>query len=535
MLHKSATLTILGFAGFIFSCFTFFFTCSKSKPGIHEIGYDPRVVARQILTDKRDSIAIEIEKSNTKYDSLKKIKGDTSRGKKIDSITTKLKKDSVLFEKILVYYRKIDSDSSVTKNADKYLQADLNLNLLTTYDKWLSSVKRDSISSSKKDAVSSPKRDSTSPSKKDSLSSFRQDSISINFTFYDPDLKIGEIHKPIKLPVQRFSGDLDFFTRYPAFGFWALCIIIFGCCLFMTVGLSIDSGKDLERLVPAGCTSSSPYWKSLILCFVLLAAFVFTTYKTFYDGETIKDLYFMNDLQTKVKWLSILGYAGAAFCFAGMISSASKAACMKKEVDDFNAQLQLQAEITAIIDKLTIALAAETDPVKQASINTDITNNKIKLAASQALTTTGVKATTKYEQFRQLFKRFFYGISLLLALLVFCTGALYSACDTVDFIRMIKSDMGFSPVRHDFVYLYSGLHTLLILLFYLPAQLIINNHKPEETTIPITATTNTTSQPPPGILTGLKNQVKGLGNVLIAGAPLVASFVQWLLSIVLGE
>ena len=91
---------------------------------------------------------------------------------------------------------------------------------------------------------------------------------------------------------------------------------------------------------------------------------------------------------------------------------------------------------------------------------------------------------------------------------------------------MLKSDMGYSPVRHDFVYLYAAVHTILILLFYIPAQLQLAQYKTQ------TEKTEAPNEPKKNLLSNLSGQMKKTTDVLVVGAPLVASLVQWLISLI---
>ena len=53
---KSILLTILGFIGFGFGCFIFFYSRGKIKSGFHEVQYNPQDISMGLLNQKRESI-----------------------------------------------------------------------------------------------------------------------------------------------------------------------------------------------------------------------------------------------------------------------------------------------------------------------------------------------------------------------------------------------------------------------------------------------------------------------------------------------
>src|SRR5690606_9236140 len=69
------------------------------------------------------------------------------------------------------------------------------------------------------------------------------------------------------------------------------------------------------------------------------------------------------------------------------------------------------------------------------------------------------------------FHAYFILSAILLSLLVVSTGALYSAVNSLDFIKLLTDDWGYSPVRSEFVYLYGALYTIILLLIYVPARI----------------------------------------------------------------
>lgn len=501
MTNKPITITLLGFAGFVFACFTLFYNGCENKSAFHEIKYDPIGITKSILSGEKEPMKDRISSANSLKRNTDPNLKDSIKRTNPDSIiafnTSLLRKiDSLYFERHI--------DTNLKKSVEANLKSEIGLDSLFRFDTLF-----------KKDKLL----------KEDSA--FAGDSVykavKLNFVVLDPQLKIATANRRIGLDIKTFNSDIDFFTKYPGFGIWGLLIIIFCCCLFMTAGFCMHTGTELDKLTSSTpCKIKLKYWPALIICILLLAIFVRVIYLTFYDGETIRDLYFMKGLGNKIKLISILGYASAAFCFAGMVSVAAFTTCFQNRAAGSPEQPAIQMALKARVTELETALQQEADEAKKKDLQGQIQTHKKELGASFLITANAAD----YEKLRSLFRKFFYAIALLLALLTFCTGALYSASDSLDFMKMLKDDMGFSPARHDFVYLYAGLHTLLILLFYLPAQLLFESNKP------VPPPGAAAGLQPGGLLGGLKAQWGRLTEVIIAGAPLVASFVQWLLNMV---
>lgn len=519
MANKSIVITVLGFAGFIFACFLFFYNSGDTKSLFHEIKYDPNIVARTMLKEKRDSVSnkidIEIKLRHSLTEKIEKKDNELERDRR-DSIQRILDIDTPLLKAINNYYTLSDfEDSTLYKAAESNLKSSVNLDWLFHFNTLYSDGYFDTLYSGVHfDTLYSGGRIDTILS---TDTSFKK--IPLSFTFYDrgPDIeKIGEIYKTVPLPIYNFYSDVDFFSKYPAFGVWAFLIILFCCCFAMTIGYCIYSGNELSVLIVGKkCEGTLSYWKSFWICFLFLVFFVATIYFTFYDSSAIKSLYFMKGLSTRIIIISILGYTTAAFCFAGMISTASYAEYFK---DKFQKQASLNEEIVRLTKSLENA-----DPGSKTDIENQLQTKNKELKDFQMIID---NRETDYTNLRQLFRRFFYAIALLLALLVFCIGTLYSAVDSLDFMKMIKNDIGFSPSRHEFVYLSGALHTLLILLFYLPAQMQVARFKVKSTE------PSAEEETKKGLLKGigLGGQLKSISDVLLIGAPILASFAQWLLN-----
>lgn len=482
MNYKPIVITILGFIGFAAACYILFNRGEKRKSGFHEVEYNASKIADSILLVKEKSV--KIQPHGLSKDSLKIL---LDSAKKIETLR--------------LLYR---IDTSFPKKPESRLIASISLESLKRHDTLFCKKKLigdDSVYAG------------------DSI----YKAISLYFAIYDPELKGDTTRHLVKLPIKHFRSDVDFITKYPGFGVWALFIIISFSCIFIIAGLAIDTNINLLKLVSDnGCSKGSKHsilFAICILCIMLILAFAVSGIDTFYDEDAVRNLYFLKRLGASVNCISIVGYTPAALCFAGMLYAAGYAKSYQKNIDNrISIDQSLQDQIVDLGKAITQAATEAEKSTKQVQL--DQLNQQLMDSKKSSN-----NAVAAYEKLYRLFKYFFYCTSILLALLTFCTGTLYSAVDTLDFVRLIKRSIGFSPVRYDFVYLYAALHTLLLLLFFLPGQLLFSSY------------TNKTVLTQPqvtekAVMSGFKTQFDGLSKALVATAPLLASFVQWLLNLI---
>lgn len=190
----------------------------------------------------------------------------------------------------------------------------------------------------------------------------------------------------------------------------------------------------------------------------------------------------MRSLTTSMAMVTVLGYLGGAFCLAGFIHTAAMLGYFTRQIN---------------------RAAIEAGP---------------SATASTALTT----EQKIYIGLQSAFQTYFILSAVILSLLVLTTGALFSTVNSLDFVKLLSDDWGYSPARTDFVYLYGGLHTVILLLVYIPAKMRFS-----EITIK-----GVPDAPPHGKwFDTIKSPFGPLKEVLIAASPLLASVVQSMVDI----
>jgi hypothetical protein len=121
---------------------------------------------------------------------------------------------------------------------------------------------------------------------------------------------------------------------------------------------------------------------------------------------------------------------------------------------------------------------------------------------------------------------FFVCIAIILSFVVFCTGALYSAVNSMDFIKKISADLDYMPVRQDFVYVYGGLHTLLILMFYIPVKLKFASYQSIFVNAANEAAEGDSKTGAAKIKKAITTPLNKSIEFLVAGSPILISFLQ---------
>jgi len=302
----------------------------------------------------------------------------------------------------------------------------------------------------------------------DSLLQFQQP---VNVVFSDSSLLTRQIRGKIVLNVKPYDSD-RFFLKYPAFGYLMLSFIIQLIIYTLLIPLllyRIFSFGGKEKVMTG--------WKIAYILIITIVCIVF--YFSFLKNENVADdiarpELFMLSLHTIFNWINILGYITASLCLAGMLFSFISA----KNIMD--------GKVDA--DKITLLKEVDTN-----------------------------------------FKTCFILAAMILTIAVVTSGQFYTALNTLDFVKVFSATIGYDYFRIEIIYLYGILHTFLLLLFYLPVQLQLN-----ETRLHVLAG-----------LPGSEDQLKDLAakslepvslmkkvlDILVASSPLIAAFAKSLLDI----
>jgi hypothetical protein len=277
--------------------------------------------------------------------------------------------------------------------------------------------------------------------------------------------------------IARPASDMEFGSRYPAVGLWILFLLVFCSFCFIAISVSLyfkNRVLDIFYQVD-GIDGPSRTTFHLVWALTLAALFcmIFIWRRSFNDEVMIKPIFFMRGFQTAMNGMMFIGYLAGACCLAGFLHTASMLGFFARRIKEY----------------------------KEA--------DKQKLEAERDLAI--------YNKLKKYFDNYLLLAASILSLLVLCTGTLFSTVNSLDFVKLLSDDWGYSLVSPDYIYLYGALNSFVLLLAYIPASFSFSEIELEPTT-------------PKGEKRGwqdiLKIPMSRLGDVFIAASPLLAGIVQ---------
>jgi hypothetical protein len=476
--YRIVYLSLLGLAGFIAGCLILFYpeVFGKEKSVFHEIAYQPRELAAPMVDHLFDSLTTAIA---TKSDSLKQMaKPSTSSDTTLKAtLQAKIKSETAIVEKLSAYRKHWENLTEVDTLSFSRLNNALHFNLTPdNMDAWDSN---------------------------DTLSA----SFPISYSFKDPVVPF-RLYGTSELKLKPYSNDLAFIAKYPSAGIWILLILIFCSFCFIVISTSVYLLKKTVRLFEENQITGhfSRYYYIAVVCILVALILLSIIWRSsFYDNSIVKDLFFMQTLNVSMSFVAFFGYLAGAFCLAGFIHMAAMLGYFAREIKTNKKEIDTQQAALDVKKELRTATA---------EAETALTNTVVKQTKDEAI----------YESLRNTFSTYFVLSAAILSIMVLCTGSLYNTVNSLDFIKLLSDDWGYSPARSDFVYLYGGLHTVILLLVYVPAKMRFSE-------INFTRPSSGAAAPgvaPPGgkWWNAIKDPFGQLKDVLIAASPLLASLIQ---------
>jgi hypothetical protein len=508
--YRVAWLSVLGVTGFIFGCVILFypdfsniklhdlkfFQRNIRHSVFHEIDYQPRKITKNVIEhsisllndaitnwkNEEKSLDSSIEDPKTKPDKK------TYQERKmflIDSINKDTAKIVTLSQYQAYYEESNETDTFAFQKLNNALHFNITPGLIYKWDSTFSS----------KITVLEP-------------------AVSYFFKFKNEKTLFSD-SGTLAFNIHTYNSDVQFISKYPASGIWVLLVLVF--CSFSLIAISncihlnhkiVFDDNHIE------IASEKQYFFITGITFLVLLALASLWNLTFYDEEIVKNIYFLSTLSVTVKVIFFLGYATGAFCLAGFIYNAAMLTYVSKNIKSKKGEF-LKKQATLDTDKTNVNLQQEIETIKS-----DIADRKIAF-----------KNLLKY------FNNYFTLSAIILSLMVLLTGALFSTVNSLDFIKLLEDDWGYSPVRSDLVYLYAGLHSVILLLIYIPAKIRFNEIKtlfdeinPGSENGGTDAPNGSSEQTKGKWYDFLKDPFNALKGTLLAVSPLLASLVQSLLN-----
>lgn len=481
--YRIAKLSLFGLFGLIIGCLILFYPdlySFKSADSVfHEVKYSPKELIGPSLIAKVDSL--------NKENLVRNI------NKKEKALLLKRTKDTV--QKVALGKQIESLDATIAIDA-------VNIKILKGYIGYETNSVADSVSFDKLNKALHFKIDTGCLKKWETDYQCATDTFYADYVFKDPEMSF-PIEGRVALIAKPSSSDVAFFARYPTTGIWVLLILIFSSFLCIAIATSFYINSKTIKLFKdnkIGGVTRRDYIIYAVITFCALFLIWFLGKISFNDEEVIMGLFFMRTFKISMLYLQVLGFIGGALCLAGFIYTAAMLGYFSK---------QLKKREKTIYQQKTGGAPSEqnapgaTEPKPLSSNEADQDRDK------------GI-----YDQLNGFFQRYFMLAAVILSLLVLCTGGLYGIVNDMPFVKLLINDWGYSPARTDFIYLYGGFYTVILLLVYVPAKMRFaeisfagaNEPKKEEGDKKLN-----------GLFKNLSGQMKEL---LIAGSPFLVSLIQ---------
>lgn len=502
---RIARLSLLGLLGFILGCVLLFYPDLASLKGtqsiFHEISYVPKTIIAQRVSVVMDSLGkVQLERQvQEKWmaDSLNKRDLDPVQKMMFTKAAAELERQITTDDANLRALRSLQNSYSYTSEHD------------TTSFKILNKALHFSIGPHELNSFDQ------------ALSRNKEAKLMVAYTLKDPALSFS-IRGTTELSSLPASSDISFITKYPGVGIWILLIMIF--CSFLLIAISTSfylrnriiqffENYDVQKI------STKNYNVLVLVTFICLFAIWFIGRFTFNDEVVIRGIYFMYHIKDSMLLIQVLGFAAGACCLAGFIYTASLLAYFARSVK--TSRNSIKETRAALLE-----LSATQDESKTEAQMKSQTEKEVELAES---TEQEKKDKEIYEGLKGFFSTYFIISAIILSLLVLCTGGLYSIINNLDFVNLLSDDWGYSPVRNDFIYLYGGLYTVMLLLVYIPAKMRFS-----EISFAGEEGNNGEAGKETKWYQFLKNPFSQIKELLVAASPLLASLVQSLFQALFG-
>lgn len=483
--YRAAWLSALGLLGFVVGCLILFggdiFDGRLDKGTVfHEILYNPRAIADILLKKPIDFLRIVTKERQLRI-------GLNDQSTKTEVVAGNRDADKQMAEKEAEINTRKGGAKAEKSGIDTFnrlkqeQEIDIAiLNKLTTYSIITENLSEADVS--KFDKLNHALHFNISPA---TLRSWQKGADTLRSKWAEEvQVSFKEIAVPftvsgqIKFTVQPPGSDMAFMTKYPAIGSWLLLVLIFISFCFIAVSTSIAIARRLSGLLKENKIKDInfwTYWVWVVVVTLVLFLLAGLWRLTFYDEEAIKNLLFMHSQSDAMRWTTFIGYIAGAFCLAGFIYTAGSLGFIRENLSSLR---QLPADTNGVTE----------EKKRQESI---------------------------YLNLFKYFNTYFILSSVILSVMVLYTGGLYAAVNSLDFVRLLANDWGYSPARNEFVYLYGSLHTVIVLLFYIPTKMQFSEIAVDDNT----STTNGNRKSPDVI----KNLLGSLKDMLLTVSPLLAS------------
>jgi len=256
---------------------------------------------------------------------------------------------------------------------------------------------------------------------------FSMDSASVTapFTLADTSAYLLESLKVkypnIRLTRMPFPDKMAFFNKYPGFGYWFILGILQFTLWFLMGVLVIGMMPGLKQKAREAFSFGGYLWCCLTP-FIIIGLFILVVYLWLIGDNVIKDTYFMNGFNGRMFLYSLPGYSLAVLCFGGYLYVAKSLRGLNKEYN---------------------------------KPGTDKKNFDLQ----------------QFNRLNTAFKFLFFLCAAILSVFVIWVGSLFLSVNSMDSMKYYSLISGKLFIPNDFIYLIGLVHSLLLVIFYIPVQL----------------------------------------------------------------
>ena len=319
---------------------------------------------------------------------------------------------------------------------------------------------------------------------------FSMDSTSVTalFTLADTSAYLRDSLKVkyanIRLTRVPFPDKMAFFNKYPVFGYWYILGILQFTLWFLMGVLVIGMMPDLKQ--KQGDTFSfRDYLWCCLTPFMIIGLFILVVYFGLIGDNVIKDTYFMNAFNGRMVLYSLPGYSLAGLCFGGYLYVAKRLR----------------------------------------GLNEDYTKHNRKSFDLQ-----------QFNRLKTAFKFLFFLCAAILSVFVIWVGSLFLSVNSMDSMKYYSLISGKLFIPNDFIYLIGLVHSLLLVIFYIPVQLefkgmeVVRKQTPAANTGSAAAEESGAPSGRTGFSDVFSTMFNNFSGVLITSSPLIISIIQSLLN-----
>jgi hypothetical protein len=279
----------------------------------------------------------------------------------------------------------------------------------------------------------------------------------------------------LKIDRNNSIGLLNYFDKYSQFGVWFFVSITQTALWFLVFCLVIGAAGKTNFIVTEFPYNFKNALTLVLIPIIVMGLFAFALYWKLIGTFVISDYYFMDGFNNRMYWYSIPGYIITVICFGIYLFLANK----------------------------------------MEMLNTDATQKKLKIDADDEL-------KKKYLTLESAFDFTFLCTSVILSVFVLWLGTLFNAVNNLEAIHFYTFLSGKPVLNYDFVYLMGLMHTLLLLIFYIPVRLQFKS-------LQLTKDQNNAvnANNPKKVL---KTFWDAAGTILITASPIITTIVQKLIT-----